>query len=80
MLLDQMTVVEESSDRMTVVGLSFDGTMMALDVLLNRAIVVCVAFNRMTVMGASFNRMMLTLSILACRRLDAAGMRLAGAC
>jgi len=63
---------------MTVVGLSFDGTMKALDVLLDGVAAVCVTFNGMTVTGVSFDRMMPTLSVLACRRLDAAELWLAG--
>jgi len=61
-------VVEESFDGITVVGLSFNRTMMALDVSLDRAIAACV----------TFDRMMLTLSILACVRLDAAELQLVG--
>jgi len=79
-LLNQVTVVEESFDRMTVVGLLFDGTMKALCVSLDRVIAVCVTFDRMTVTGASFDRMTSTLSILAWRRSDAAEWRLAGVC
>jgi len=71
-------VVEESFNGITVVGLSFNGTMMALGVSLDRVIVVCMTFDRMTVTGAPFDRMMSTLSILACRRLDAAELWLAG--
>jgi len=65
---------------MTVVGLLSDGTMMALDVSLDRAIMVRMTFDRMRVTGESFDRMTLTLSILACRRLDAAELWLAGVC
>jgi len=35
MLLDRATVVEESFDIVTVAGLLFDGTMIALDMLPN---------------------------------------------
>ncbi len=79
MSLNQVTVVEKSFDRMTVVGLLFDRTMKTLSVLLDRAIAGCVTFDGMTVTGASFDRMT-SLSILACRRLDAAELRLAGVC
>jgi len=75
-----VTVVEESSNRMTVVGLLFNRTMKALSVLLDRAIAGCVTFDGMTVTGASFDRMTSTLSVLAWRRLDAAEWRLAGVC
>ena len=71
-------MVEKSFDGMTVVGLSFDRTMKALSVLLDRAIAVCMTFNRMTVTGASFDRMTSTLSVLAWMRLDAAVWWLAG--
>jgi len=73
-------VVEESFDGITVVGLSFNGIMKVLGVLLDGVTDACMTFNRMTVTVASFNRMASFLSVLVCRRLDAVGLRLAGAC
>ncbi len=71
-------MVVELFDRITVDGLSIDGTMMALSILLNRAIAGCVTFDGMTVTGASFDRMTSFLSVLAFARLDAAELWLAG--
>jgi len=70
-------VVDESSNRMTVIGLLSNRMMMALCILLNRAIVMCMTFDSMALTGALFERLTSTLSIIACRRLDAAELWLA---